>query len=131
MTTRALGDQFFKRNRKATIKMRYEECVAKADADGTVLFGLDERGCWRSDQAQPSYASLRFGSSEDCKTRGQYHMGLLKLETIFEIGKMKVLGRKTAIMRPVSHFWFNFDLFSAEIVRQSFKRSNRAKSKPF
>ena len=81
MTTRALGDQFFKRNRRATIKMRYEECVTKADADGTVLFGLDERGCWRSDQAQPSYA--RYGNSEDCKTRGQYHMGLLESETIF------------------------------------------------
>ena len=101
MTTQAFGDQFVKRSRKTTIKTQYKECVKKADADGIVLFGLDEKGCWRRNQTQSSYTTL--GSSEQCKKRGQYQMGLMKSKTIFVYKKKEGKREDNAIMRHIRY----------------------------
>lgn len=64
------------------MKLRYETCVSTADADGTTLFGVDDRGCWRSTEAsQYSYDSL--GTSKDCKKRRSYHTGRMESNTVF------------------------------------------------
>ena len=64
------------------MKKRYETCVATADTDETILFGMDDRGCWRSTAAsQHSYDSL--GSSKECKKRGSYQTGKMESNTVF------------------------------------------------
>ena len=81
MTMRPLEDQFVKK-RGGTMKMRYETCVATADTDGTIIFGMDDTGCWRSTAAsQHSYDSL--GSSKECKKRGSYHTGRMESNAVF------------------------------------------------
>ena len=81
MTMRPLEDQFVKK-RGGPMKKRYETCVATADTDETILFGMDDRGCWRSTAAsQHSYDSL--GSSKECKKRGSYQTGKMESNTVF------------------------------------------------
>ena len=81
MTMRPLEDQFVKK-RGGPMKKRYETCVSTADTDGTLLFGLDDRGCWRSTAAsQHSYDTL--GSSKECKKRGSYQTGRMESNTVF------------------------------------------------
>ncbi|XP_029202215.2 uncharacterized protein LOC114966489 [Acropora millepora] len=81
MTMRPLEDQFVKK-RGGPMKKRYETCVSTADTDGTLLFGMDDGGCWRSTaSSQHSYDTL--GSSKECKKRGSYQTGRMESNTVF------------------------------------------------
>lgn len=81
MTMRPLEDQFVKK-RGVPMKRQFETCVSTADTDGTLLFGMDDRGCWRSTAAsQHSYDTL--GSSKECKKRGSYSTGRMESNTVF------------------------------------------------
>ena len=81
MSSQALDTYFLRAGNIKSISKRYQACVAKAIKEGITLFGMDDKRCWTSANAERSYD--KFGSTGQCKEKGGYSSGISEKSSLF------------------------------------------------
>lgn len=81
MISRALDRVLVRGGNIPSNSKRFQACVERADEKGITLFGMDEKRCWTSDDAEQSYD--RFEPSGDCKKKNGKASGFAESLTVF------------------------------------------------
>ena len=79
MISRALDKSFKRIENIPYINKKFQACVKKAVEEGITMFGIDDKNCWTSDDAEQSY--FKFGTSWKCNMNGKA-TGLAKYLTV-------------------------------------------------